>query len=69
VLHNAVSEALDHAPTLIILDDLDALLPKEEGPEPATIVMALSEFLGDLMDLYQVMLPFLILYKVIAVLD
>lgn len=60
VLHDAVSEALDHAPALIILDDLDALLPKVEGPEPATIVMALSEFLGDLMDLYQVrLLPLL----------
>lgn len=62
VLQDAVSEALDHAPALIILDDLDSLLPKEEGPEPATVVMALSEFLGDLMDLHQVGLPSLILY-------
>lgn len=53
LLQDAVSEALDHAPALVILDDLDALLPKEEGPEPATAVMALAEFLGDLMDLYQ----------------
>jgi peroxin-1 len=60
VLHDAISEALDHAPALIILDDLDALLPKEEGPEPATVVMALAEFLGDLMDLYQVGFPLLL---------
>jgi len=67
MLRDAVSEALDHSPALIILDDLDALLPKEEGPEPATVVMALSEFLGDLMDLYQVRLPSLILYVPIEI--
>jgi hypothetical protein len=55
VLEDAVAEAVDHAPSLIILDDLDGLIPGgSEGPEPATTVVALSEFLGDLMDLYQV---------------
>jgi peroxin-1 len=55
VLDDAVAEAVDHAPSLIILDDLDGLIPGgSEGPEPATTVVALAEFLGDLMDLYQV---------------
>jgi hypothetical protein len=54
VLEDAVAEAVDHAPSLIILDDLDGLIPGgSEGPEPATTVVALAEFLGDLMDLYQ----------------
>jgi SpoVK/Ycf46/Vps4 family AAA+-type ATPase len=60
VLEDAIAEAVDHAPSLIILDDLDGLIPGgSEGPEPATTVVALAEFLGDLMDLYQVYFRYL----------
>ena len=55
LLQDAVSSALDHAPTLIILDDLDAIISSEsEGPEHSTAFVALAEFLGDLIDHYQV---------------
>jgi hypothetical protein len=55
VLEDVLAEAVNHAPSLIILDDLDGLIPCGlEGPKPATTVVALAEFLGDLIDLYQV---------------
>jgi peroxin-1 len=55
VLEDVVAEAVNHAPSSIILDDLDGLIPCGlEGPKPATTVVALAEFFGDLIDLYQV---------------
>jgi hypothetical protein len=60
VLEDVVAEAVNHAPSLIILDDLDGLIPFGlEGPKPATTVVALAEFLGDLIDLYQVYFVYL----------
>ncbi|KAL3690911.1 hypothetical protein R1sor_004562 [Riccia sorocarpa] len=55
VLHNAVLEAVHHAPSLIILDDLDALLSagESEGPEPSIAVLSIAEYIADLMDLCQ----------------
>ena len=54
VLDDALSEALDRSPALIILDDLDSLFPKDtDGSESAPAVMALAEYLCDLMDCYQ----------------
>ncbi len=60
VLEAVVAEAVNHAPSLIILDDLDGLIPCGlVGPKPATTVVALAEFLGDLIDLYQVYFGYL----------
>jgi hypothetical protein len=43
VLEDVVAEAINHAPSLIILDDLDGLIPCGlEGPKPATTVVALE---------------------------
>ncbi|KAL2623219.1 hypothetical protein R1flu_003424 [Riccia fluitans] len=55
VLYNAVLEAVHHAPSLIILDDLDALLSagESEGPEPGIAVLSIAEYMADLMDLCQ----------------
>lgn len=56
VLQDAVHEAMHHSPSLIILDDLDILLPaaESEGPEPGIAVLSIAEFLADLMDICQV---------------
>lgn len=56
VLQDAVLEAVHHAPSLIILDDLDSLLSAAEsdGPEPGVAVLSIAEYLADLMDLCQV---------------
>ncbi|KAG6550574.1 hypothetical protein Mapa_007943 [Marchantia paleacea] len=55
VLQDAVLEAVHHAPSLIILDDLDSLLSAAEsdGPEPGVAVLSIAEYLADLMDLCQ----------------
>ncbi|CAK9229566.1 unnamed protein product [Sphagnum troendelagicum] len=50
VLEDVVAEAVNHAPSLIILDNLDGLIPCGlESPEPATTVVALAKFLGDVL--------------------
>ncbi|KAM1796138.1 hypothetical protein ACFX11_036406 [Malus domestica] len=50
-----ISEALDHAPSLVILDDLDSIVSSSsdpEGSQASTSVLALTEFLIDIMDEY-----------------
>ncbi|KAL6206296.1 hypothetical protein ACLB2K_023544 [Fragaria x ananassa] len=54
-LSSYISEALDHAPSLVILDDLDSIVSSSsdlEGSQPSTSVVALTEFLIDIMDEY-----------------
>lgn len=56
-LSSYISEALDHAPSLVILDDLDSIVSSSsdlEGSQPSTSVVALTEFLIDIMDEYGV---------------
>ncbi|XP_063947322.1 peroxisomal ATPase PEX1 isoform X2 [Daucus carota subsp. sativus] len=59
-IHQAISgyitEALDHAPSVIIFDDLDSILATSsdsEGSQPSLSLMALTEFLTDIMDEYE----------------
>lgn len=52
-----ISEALDHAPSLIIFDDLDSIIlstSDSEGFQPSTSMSAMSEFLTDMIDEYEV---------------
>lgn len=54
-LSSYMSEALDHAPSLVILDDLDSIVSSSsdsEGSQTSTSVLALTEFLNDIMDEY-----------------
>lgn len=56
-LSGYICEALDHAPSLVILDDLDSIIPSStdtEGSQPSGSVIALTEFLIDIMDEYGV---------------
>lgn len=56
-LQDAVFEALRHAPSLIILDDLDMAIPSSsssENSEPSTSSAVLTEFLSDLLDTLRV---------------
>lgn len=57
-LSSYISEALDHAPSLVILDDLDSIIPSSdsEGSQSSGIVIALIEFLTDLLDGYVVII-------------
>lgn len=53
VLSSNISEALDHAPSVIILDDLDSLVAFSsdlEGSQPSSSSAALVEFLADILD-------------------
>ncbi|KAH6765488.1 peroxisome 1 [Perilla frutescens var. hirtella] len=53
LLSSSISEALDHAPSVIILDDLDSLVSSSsdlEGSQPSSSSAALIEFLADLLD-------------------
>lgn len=59
-----ISEALDHAPSVIIFDDLDNILATSsdsEGSQPSLSLMALTEFLTDIMDEYEVIVMLLML--------
>ncbi|KAJ9179080.1 hypothetical protein P3X46_010904 [Hevea brasiliensis] len=50
-----ISEALDHAPSLIIFDDLDSIISSSsdsEGHQSLTSVVALTKFLTEIMDEY-----------------
>ncbi|KAM6575126.1 hypothetical protein CsatA_023453 [Cannabis sativa] len=54
-LSGYISEALDHAPSLVILDDLDSIISStsdSEGSQISSSVTALIEFLTDIMDEY-----------------
>ncbi|KAL3641202.1 hypothetical protein CASFOL_016170 [Castilleja foliolosa] len=55
-LSGHISEALDHAPSLIILDDLDSLIAPSsdlEGSQPSPSSAALIQFLADILDEYE----------------
>ncbi|KAL6515229.1 hypothetical protein OROHE_018861 [Orobanche hederae] len=55
-LSGYISEALDHAPSLVILDDLDSLIAPSsdlEGSQPSLSSAALIEFLADMLDEYE----------------
>ncbi|XP_050232093.1 peroxisomal ATPase PEX1 [Mercurialis annua] len=51
-----ISEALDHAPSLIIFDDLDTIISSssdsEGPPQSSTSVVALTKYITDIMDEY-----------------
>ncbi|XP_027344932.1 peroxisome biogenesis protein 1 isoform X2 [Abrus precatorius] len=53
-LANHVTEALNHAPSVVIFDDLDSIIsnPDSEGPQPSMSVTGLADFLVDIMDEY-----------------
>ncbi|KAL7155807.1 hypothetical protein ABFS83_03G100500 [Erythranthe nasuta] len=56
VLSNYISEALNHAPSVIVLDDLDSLITPSsdlEGSQPSSSSAALIEFLADILDEYE----------------
>lgn len=67
-----ISEALDHAPSVIIFDDLDSILATSsdsEGSQPSLSLMALTEFLTDIMDEYEVLVMLLMLANHLFFLD
>ncbi|KAI9198499.1 hypothetical protein LWI28_016910 [Acer negundo] len=54
-LSRCISEALDHAPSVVIFDDLDSIVSSSsdsEGPQSSSFVVALVKFLADVMDEY-----------------
>ncbi|KAK7362476.1 hypothetical protein VNO77_04590 [Canavalia gladiata] len=53
-LANHVTEALNHAPSVVIFDDLDSIIstPDSEGSQPSMSVAGLTDFLVDIMDEY-----------------
>ncbi|KAG7990266.1 hypothetical protein I3843_02G017200 [Carya illinoinensis] len=54
-LSSYISDALDHAPSIVIFDDLDSIISSSsdlEGSQPSISVAALTEFLTDIMDEY-----------------
>ncbi|KAK6268366.1 hypothetical protein QUC31_012526 [Theobroma cacao] len=54
-LSSFVSEALDHAPSVVVFDDLDSIIQSSsdsEGSQPSTSVVALTKFLTDIIDEY-----------------
>lgn len=58
-LSNFISEALDHAPSIVIFDNLDSIISSSSNPEgsqPSTSVIALTKFLVDIMDEYGVII-------------
>ncbi|KAF3440552.1 hypothetical protein FNV43_RR18836 [Rhamnella rubrinervis] len=57
-LSGYISEALDHAPSIVILDDVDSIISSSsdaEGSQPSGSIIALREFLIDIMDEYAVL--------------
>ncbi|KAK6114943.1 hypothetical protein DH2020_007212 [Rehmannia glutinosa] len=64
-LSSYISEALDHAPSLIVLDDLDSLIAPSsdlEGSQPSPSSAALIEFLADILDDYEARLHLITLF-------
>lgn len=56
-LSGHISEALDNAPSLVILDDLDCIIASSsdlEGSQASSSATALAEFLTDIIDEYRV---------------
>ncbi|GMI93617.1 peroxisome 1, EMBRYO DEFECTIVE 2817 [Hibiscus trionum] len=54
-LSSSISEALDHAPSVVMFDDLDSIIQSSsdsEGSQHSTSVVALTKFLTDIMDEY-----------------
>ncbi|PON46956.1 Peroxisome biogenesis factor, partial [Parasponia andersonii] len=54
-LSGYISEALDHAPSLVILDDLNCIISsssESEGSQLSSSITALTEFLTDILDEY-----------------
>ncbi|TXG48256.1 hypothetical protein EZV62_027550 [Acer yangbiense] len=54
-LSRCISEALDHAPSVVIFDDLDSIVSSSsdsEAPQSSSLVVALVKFLADVMDEY-----------------
>ncbi|GMH02682.1 hypothetical protein Nepgr_004521 [Nepenthes gracilis] len=55
VLADSISDALDHAPSLIIFDDFDSIIPsslKNEGTQASASIISLTEFITSIMDEY-----------------
>lgn len=57
ILSGYISEALEHAPSVVIFDDLDSILASSSDSggshHPSLSLMALIEFLTDIMDEYE----------------
>lgn len=56
VFSSHISEALDHAPSVVILDDLDNLVASSsdlDGSQPSSSSTALIEFIADILDEYE----------------
>ncbi|KAK8618635.1 hypothetical protein V6N13_132621 [Hibiscus sabdariffa] len=54
-LSSSISEALDHAPSVVVFDDLDSVIQSSsdsEGSQPSTSVVALTKFLTEIIDEY-----------------
>ncbi|KAH7569666.1 hypothetical protein JRO89_XS06G0235800 [Xanthoceras sorbifolium] len=54
-ISSCISEALDHAPSVFIFDDLDSIVSSSsdsEGSQSSSFVAALTKFLADVMDEY-----------------
>ena len=52
-LSGYISEAIDYVPSLVILDDIDSVIASSSdmaGSQPSSSVIALTEFLTDIMD-------------------
>ncbi|KAL6965453.1 hypothetical protein U1Q18_036505 [Sarracenia purpurea var. burkii] len=55
-LSGYVSEALEHAPSVVIFDDLDSIISHStelEGSQPSSYIVELTHFLSDIMDEYE----------------
>jgi peroxin-1 len=55
-LANHITEALNHAPSVVIFDDLDGIISTSdsEGSQPSMSVAGLTDFLVNIMDEYGV---------------
>ncbi|KAL5840800.1 hypothetical protein ACOSQ4_013408 [Xanthoceras sorbifolium] len=54
-ISSCISEALDHAPSVFIFDDLDSIVSSSsdsEGSQSSSFIAALTKFLADVMDEY-----------------
>ncbi|GAU28944.1 hypothetical protein TSUD_59570 [Trifolium subterraneum] len=53
-LANHITEAINHAPSVVIFDNLDSIIstPDSEGSQPSMSVAGLTDFLVDIMDEY-----------------
>lgn len=61
---NYISEALDHAPSLVVLDDLDSIISSpnnSEDHQSSSSSTALMEFLTGILDEYEVRFSIIVL--------